>query len=404
MFHKEISSARSDSSEAKGPSNIANSCSTLSGTGSDLAVTTQSDGYVLGGIQILDKSPFTQLPSSTNSPISDNTKIETSLKVPDVVNPAKSIPRIAVNNVYLARENSLDSPSLSSYGTIKLNCGSTPDAPIPVPHRPKENVDQARHNSVNLPNTSLPKEVQHNPFLDFNNPNLTYLPYNEELESNLVHTNREYCNLPLDRKFLSTSARNAESKANNSSGAFFSADRGSIQGQFGNVAHVNLSATSEKIKETQTRYSENVTALSSNVAIGAPNSYRNIAQGSTSEESDIQVEGSSSVAGAVLTSSRENNPELRSQFTKYKPSSAFLSECNTVFSSDHDSSVDSGMEVYSASKQRGSLQEFSGAATPLLQTLPELQKTSLNGGLRLIRYICNACFKGFSISVYKIRF
>ena len=371
MFHKEISSARRDSSEAKDSSNLANFCSTLLGTGSDLAVATQSDGNVREGIQISDKASFTQLQSSTNSLISDSTKIETSLKVPDVVNPAKSIPRIAVNNVCLATQNSLDSSTLSSYGTIKLNCGNTPDAPIPVPHRPIENRNQARHNSLTFPNISLPNEVKPNPFLDFNDPNLTYLPYNEELESNLIHTNRECCNLPLDRKFLSNSARNAESKANISSGAFFSADSESIKGQFGSVAHINFSANYEKRTETQTKYSENVTALNSNIEIGAQNSNRHIAQGSTSEETAIPVEGSSSEAGAALKSSLENNAELRSPFTKYKPSSAFLRECNAVFSSDHGGSIDS-VKVYSASKQSGSLQEFSGAA--------------------------------FSISVYKIRF
>ena len=74
-FHNEISSAGSDSSEAKSPSNMANSCSTLPGPGSYLAVGTQSDCSANERINLADKAPLTQLPFSTSAPMSRSTKI-----------------------------------------------------------------------------------------------------------------------------------------------------------------------------------------------------------------------------------------------------------------------------------------------------------------------------------------
>ena len=87
---------------------------------------------------------------------------------------------MAVDDVYHATHNSSNTNSLPSHDT-KEQSYCTPDAPKAVPHRPIEIMAQTSHNSLAFSNTPLSNEVEHNHFLNFNDPNVTYLPCSQEV-------------------------------------------------------------------------------------------------------------------------------------------------------------------------------------------------------------------------------
>ena len=72
-----------------------------------------------------------------------------------------------------------------------------------------------------------------------------------------------------------------------------------------------------------------------------------------------------------------------------------MCECNTVYSGGHGGPLDSVIRAYLCGERESSLQEFSGAVSPLSQTLLNVHTRSLGEGHRLIKHACNSLNEEF---------
>ena len=374
----DVQSIEENSSEAKSPLNHATCYTSL--PESNVTAITHSNVFTDEKTETVDKAPITQFPASQRAftvvqsfpyrpAININYMKQKSSDVPSqpshtaveqayssALNVGQPIPYRPVHNSNnYTEQNSSNVTSLPSQNTVEKACRNSQNVVRPVPLRPGNNRSNEASHAVNVHNSPSYNAMQPNPFLDLNDPNLTYLPHSQEVSqpfytSNLPHTRREDCNLPLRWQFLSTSAHSSTSESidKNRQSVHLHADNAVLHGRIGNINCTTFSTNPETVEEVQPRDHANIAEEISSIMVGAQNI---IAQGKSNSVSSIPAEGSSSVDGELSSSS---NAQLRSRLTKDTTLvSAFWREFNAAYLTDHGDSLASVMEADSADKRRG---------------------------------------------------